>query len=379
VIVPDAISAIVEKGEFTPRYYNPGNLFDEVHILMTNDDQVSPDALQKTVGSAQLFLHNHPDPGYGRSFGYHPSFLSFWARRAVKLARRIRPSLIRCYGNWLNGYLAREIKRKVGIPYVVSMHTNPDEEVRGRATTKWEIKYWNTMRKIEKLALHHADIVLPVYKPIIPYLRSMGIEKFKVAYNVLNPEFLRKKDDYGLHNPVRLISVGRHYREKNPENIIRVVEKLPNTHLTLAGDGPLQEYLENVTRDCKVQDRVTFRRAIPNDDLCRELPSFDIFVVHTECWEISKSVLEALLTGLPVVINRRRGEPVPELQGDHVMFVENTPDSYCDALTTLIEDDLFREKLGRRAYHHAQENWAPAKAETKYVEIYKRTMLGSIN
>ena len=37
-----------------------------------------------------------------------------------------------------------------------------------------------------------------------------------------------------------------------------------------------------------------------------------MFVVHSDIWEVSKSVLEALLAGLPVIINRRKGEPVPE-------------------------------------------------------------------
>ena len=61
VIVPDRISAIVEKGEYQPRYYNPGNLFDEVHILMTNDDRVDPADVQRTVGDARLYLHNLPE------------------------------------------------------------------------------------------------------------------------------------------------------------------------------------------------------------------------------------------------------------------------------------------------------------------------------
>jgi len=38
VIIPDRVTDILIKGEFQPLYYNPGNLFDEVHILMTNDD-----------------------------------------------------------------------------------------------------------------------------------------------------------------------------------------------------------------------------------------------------------------------------------------------------------------------------------------------------
>ena len=66
VCVPDRITDILVKGEYQPNYYNPGELFDEVHILMTNDDHPGLGALQRTVGRARLFTHNWPeDPGGG--------------------------------------------------------------------------------------------------------------------------------------------------------------------------------------------------------------------------------------------------------------------------------------------------------------------------
>ena len=58
VCVPDRITDILVKGEYQPNYYNPGEFFDEVHILMTNDDRPDLQALQRTVGRARLFTHN---------------------------------------------------------------------------------------------------------------------------------------------------------------------------------------------------------------------------------------------------------------------------------------------------------------------------------
>src|SRR6185437_15125018 len=119
--------------------------------------------------------------------------------------------------------------------------------------------------------------------------------------------------------------------------------------------------------ELRVADRVQFAPAIKNDELCRMLPEFDLFAVHTEYWELNKSVLEALLTGLPVIINRRQGEPVPEFEAaSFVRMVDNSTDSYRDALIELLNDHGKREALGRAAYVHAQENWAPAKTEAVY-------------
>ena len=39
MIVPDSQSDLVRKGEVTERYYHPGELFREMHIVMTNDNR----------------------------------------------------------------------------------------------------------------------------------------------------------------------------------------------------------------------------------------------------------------------------------------------------------------------------------------------------
>ncbi len=402
VLVPDRISAILEKGEYQPRYYNPGNLFDEVHILICNDDKPDPRELQSTVGSARLFLHNLPEDTqyfiqYANWFRpwllklwakpflylakkYQFQLLNKWAQPAVELARHIQPNLIRCHGNDYNAYVASRIKSELGIPYVVSLHTNPDVDPRHRPLPPygswWEQLFAIVFDEIEIEGLIRANRILPVYKSIIPYLARVNCSNYELAYNVLPGDHLTKKEDYRLHNPVRVISVGRHYVHKNPENIIRAVANLPNVHLTLVGDGPYQERLQALVSECGLENRVAFIPAIPNSKLCSMLCEYDIFAVHVEAFGISKTVLEALLVGMPVIINRRvgAGGQVPELEGDFVRMVDNTNDGYSQAIINLIENDVLREQQGRKAFAHAQENWASTKTEMKYVEVYKRVM-----
>ncbi len=400
VLIPDRLSALVQKGEITPRYYNPGNLFDEVHILMCNDDKVDPRDVQHTVGTARLTLHNLPEesrywiqstpffkpwllkpwakPLFTLANWYQFRLLDQWAKPAVELARQIQPALIRCHGNDYNAYVASCIKRRMGIPYVVSFHSNSDAETRRRivdAPTTWQDEMFAAFfDRIEITGAQHADLLLPVYQSIIPYLTRIGCAHYQVAYNVLNSNYLGKKESYALCRPVRLVSVGRQFRSKNPENIIRAVQDLPGTQLTLIGDGAYHDRLRNLAHTLQLEDRVLFQPSLSNDELCRQLPSYDIFVAHNNFWGISKAMLEALLTGMPAIANQRVGGVVPEMQGDFLMLVENTKEGYGQAIRKLIEDDAFREQLGRKAYAHAQEHWAPAKTEAKYVEIYKRVM-----
>src|SRR5262245_61942349 len=101
VCVPDRVTDILIKGEYQPNYYNPGELFDEVHILMTNDDRPDLRALQRTVGRARLLTHNWPED-CGLAAMAKPWLNGFrlrkWTKGGIEIARQIRPQLIRCHG-----------------------------------------------------------------------------------------------------------------------------------------------------------------------------------------------------------------------------------------------------------------------------------------
>jgi glycosyltransferase involved in cell wall biosynthesis len=195
-----------------------------------------------------------------------------------------------------------------------------------------------------------------------------------VAYNVINPTHLRQKGDYGLHRPVRVVSVGRLIPKKSPAQLIEAIGSLSDINLTIVGDGPDRDSLRAGVAAADLGSRITFMPAVANDKLCGMLADFDIFAVRSDYWELSKSVLEALLTGLPAIISRRPGQPVPELADDICVLVDNTPEAYRAALNGLISNDVKREQLGRGAFAHARANWAPETTEAVFVDVYRNLL-----
>lgn len=365
VIVSEAISDWVHKGEVIDRYYNPGDYFDRLDLVLTNDDNPAPDALRRLAGRAELHVHNVPTPAsfLRRTLGYQPRLLRPWADGVLAIAREARPALVRCYGADINAFAATEIRRRLGTPFLVSLHTNhvASRDPRLRA-----------LARLGAYALRRADLVLPVYESIVPDLQRISVTRYEVAYNVVNATSLRRKTDYALHRPARLISVGRMFDLKDPREIVRALVELPDVVLTLVGDGPLRDEVEQIAAASGVANRLVVRPRIANDELCALLAEQDLFIAHCQAPGISKAALEALLTGLPVIHNRRSGDPVPEFSDGAVMLTEHRAADYAAAVRDLLDDHERRAAQGRRGATIADDRWAPASAERHVVEIYKR-------
>jgi glycosyltransferase involved in cell wall biosynthesis len=191
-----------------------------------------------------------------------------------------------------------------------------------------------------------------------------------LIYNILNPDHLIRKTNYHLSKPPRIISVGRQFKEKNPENIIRAMKDM-DVHLTLVGDGLYHEKLRALVHALDLTRKIQFIKAIPNDDLCERLREYDLFVSHCDYWGIPKALLEPLLVGLPVVINRRRPEPNLEMNGDWVRLVENTEKDYRQAIDELLANHTQRAALGQRGYTYAHEHFAPERSEQLVKSLYQ--------
>ena len=377
VIVPDRLSDLVAKGEITERYYNPGNLFREVHLVLTNDNSPLPETLQETVGDARLRVYSlPPDPRFFlRTLGWQPALMRSWAEKVVRVAQSLKPSLIRCHGADINAFAAEAIRDALKIKYVISFHTNPAQSALVWPGGLKQRLYSFFLDRLARRGLRAADLVLPVYKAIIPYLEDAGVKHYRVAYNVLGAG-ARPKSSFELGSPVRIISVGRLVVGKNPENVIRSIKNLPMVRLTMVGTGPLREHLVEVASNAGVADRCDFVKSITNKQLCDTLDEYDIFATHCDYWGLPKAVMEPLLTGLPVVMNRREGEPFGELN-ELAMLVDNTPQGYEQAFRTLISDHGLRRRLGEAARQKAELLFGPEAAEMRYVEIYRSMLNGS--
>ena len=209
-----------------------------------------------------------------------------------------------------------------------------------------------------------------MYENITDDLIRNNINNFRVVYNVINKKIIKKKD-YNSRNNFKIICVTRLIPEKNPINIIKSIKNLKDVNLQIYGYGVLYNDLIKLIEKLRLSDQVSINKSIKNSRLSKILKDFDLFACHSDCQEISKSVLEALSCGLPVVINKNPYKPIKEISNDMVFFYKPKPDDLHKLFKKLIKNKKIREKVGKKGRQEFVRFCNPIKIEKKVVGIYK--------
>jgi glycosyltransferase involved in cell wall biosynthesis len=380
VLVPERISEWIEKGEVVDRYYNPGDVFDEVELLITNEDEPDPAAVQRLVGRATWSISCFPTPErfFYRTAGLRPRLVRRWAQPAAEHVLARRPALMRCHGTDLNGVVAAEVRRRAPIPHVLILHTNPGES-RRFVQRRWREDPKAALvaaanASLQQIGVRNADCVICVYRYIVPWARSAGAGRIEVIPNAVAGGHTVAKDDYALGDPPRVVLPGRQIHGKDPTPVIDAISRLPGVELLLIGDGELHEVLRARAAHLGIADRVHFQRRVPNAELMRILAQSDVLVSVNDHGGVSKVELEGALTGMPIVTNAHPLEAEPELLGDACVAVAGDARSYEAALRDLLADEECRAALGRAVRANAESQASPSRSEAAVVDLYRGLM-----
>lgn len=349
VVFPnDPIWVYYEKGEIKERYFNPGNLFEVVHLFTFTDREIESHKVQIIAGDARLNIH----PLGGNALNCLLT-LAIWKKRILQEVSEIKPQVIRAYNPLVEGYCAISIGRELGIPTVISLHGDYDRDIRyhywrRKEYVRWT-KYFLTGKILEPYVIRNADRIISAYRFPVKYAKRYGAkeENIEVIYNRVDLKKFKPLKQVKTNKPLRVICVGRLIEEKNQEILIRAINGL-DLHLILIGDGEMSLYLRNLAEKLGLRERVEFIASVPNEEIHQYYQRADIFALPIKYGGIAIPVIEAMASELPVIVPRPLFEPEPELVGKVALVVENTVQGFREALQQLRDNPDLRRQLGKK-------------------------------
>lgn len=374
ITMSDSLKEIIEKGELTKNYYNPEGFFQRVIFLVfSEEDQLEIEASASVSGAlCEFILVRAPKHFFIKMLGWRKPMLKFWAKKHMDKMPRL--DMVRSYGLHINSYLGTLIAKEQSVPHVISLHTNPRENLKMQIEDNpfkvIEIVKLLALRSVEKYSLVNADQVICVYKSICSYT-SRWIDECEVIYNSI-PPIPEVKTNHSSFR--RAVLVGRLIPGKNPANVIRALVSLPELRLDIIGDGPLRNELIGLAKDLRVIDRCNFIQSVTNENLRKNLHTYDFAVSVNFYGGVSKVVLEYMASKIPVISTYRNDGNLPEILDSSCILTLDDEKSWVEAMQKLGISESFRVNLSNEAYQKYLTSGA-AYSENTLASLYKRIVI----
>jgi phosphatidylinositol alpha-mannosyltransferase len=202
-------------------------------------------------------------------------------------------------------FLSRQILGFSKSVNIGTFHAKVPESLMGRTVQR-------VVNPYTKPLLKYLDELVAVSEPAAEYVSSLTDQPITIIPNAIHlDEFPRSKRIYKPDGPLNILYVGRLERRKGVKYLLQAYsllrEQMDNVTLTIAGNGPDREKLEELATELDLPD-VSFLGYVDDDEKKKLLRSADLFCAPATFGESFGIVLlEAMSSGLVIVAGNNSG------------------------------------------------------------------------
>jgi len=267
--------------------------------------------------------------------------------------------------DWLAYPAGIAAKKISGKPLVIHVHATDFDRCGGVVNP---IVY-----SIEREGMEMADKIITVSNLTrITVIEKYGVDPGKVetVYNAVEPLTEAEKHHIKKGITDKIVTfLGRITFQKGPEYFIEaaalVLKKMENVRFVMAGSGDMMDAMVEHSARLGIADKFHFTGFLRGDDVFRMLQISDVFVMPSVSEPFGIVPLEAMQSGIPVIISRQSG--VAEII--HYVIKVDFWDTF--AMADAIYGLLNYPSLSRMFMVHGIEETSGLKWKNSAVEVYR--------
>lgn len=242
------------------------------------------------------------------------------------------------------------------------------------------------LKFLKRMTVHRMDALLVVSHAIKNRLVTLGADENKIHVIPMGVD-LRNSfiPAQPPNSPRSILFVGRLVEKKGLKYLIeafkKVVEKYPDTRLTIVGKGPEEFALKKQVREYRIENSVIFMGALAHKNLpavyqAHELAVFPFIedrsgdmegfgLVMVEAMGCGCTVIASHLPAVEdIIIDRQTG----------LLCEQQNPDQLYDRIITVFEDPVLRHKLARQGRQYVASRFDWSVTEKNYLKVFTDVM-----
>jgi len=239
-------------------------------------------------------------------------------------------------------------------------------------------------RQATREMLAAAKLVLVRSESLRRALTELGCDETKIALQrtgIPLEEFPFRERSFPQDDGWRLVQAGRLIEKKGLPVTLNAfavfLDRYPNATLTIAGEGPLLDELQKLTRELNIEERVSFTGFVSQEQLREIYYRSHIFLHPSQIGRdgnqegVPNSMLEAMASGLPVFATEHGGIPEAiENAVSGVLVPEHDHEALSRALLSATQDLIFLSRIARSAAEVVRKNFDLRTQAQRLDDIY---------
>lgn len=322
-------------GDFVQRHARAAALYNDIHVITLKPASVDEEVSNTSPGLTEQLFYFRKKGGL-----FKPLDLFHWFSSYKKIIRNYiathgKPALVHVHVPWNAGLLALWVKRKYGIPFVVTEHWGIyNENVEGQYEKRPFI-FRLLMRNIFRNATHLATVSAYIAEGINHYVSPIP---FTLIPNVVDTDVFKYIESQST--VFTFLHVSNLYPVKNVAGILEAVALLEKEvpmpfQLVIAGNRDAT-YVELAEKMGLLNSIVFFRGEISYSAVAQEMQAADAFILNSISENAPCVIAEALCAGIPVVTTMVGGVPEMVDESNSIPVYNRDQYSLYEALKKMI-------------------------------------------
>ena len=286
-----------------------------------------------------------------------------YARVTAELAKQYDFDVIHAH-DWLTYEAGVAIKKETGKPLVVHVHATEFDRSGGNYVN-------DRVFNIERHGMKEADAVITVSnltRDTVVKKYDIDPDKVQTVYNAVDFKPVRRIQN--KKGPKLVTFLGRITRQKGPEYFLRaaykVLQQMNDVRFVMAGNGDMYHAMIHETARLGIADRFHFTDFLDREGVRRLFAITDVFVMPSVSEPFGIVPLEAVRSGVPVIISRQSG--VSEVLDNAIKVDYWDDDAIANAIYSLVKYPTLAKHLSRTGKEEVEQlKWTVSAAAIRSV------------
>jgi len=243
------------------------------------------------------------------------------------------------------------------------------------------------LKRLQLFYTGKADAIIAPSQYFKDIISGWGIpcDKIEVIYNAIDPSRYalactkeEARGRLGLEGKI-ILTVARLTPWKGIDRIIKVLpeirRQINEANLVVVGDGPELGNLQGLVGELGVKEYVSFVGRVPHEEVPYYLRAADVFVLYSGYEGLPHIALEAMATGIPVILSDKGGnQEVVEDEVNGLLVPIDNQEKLREAILRVLQDKKLAEDFVKRSKEKIAHTFAWDVMVERTLDVFQAAM-----